>query len=98
MDSVQCLGERRHGVRLQLPPGGSTPEYEDYVARWLAAHDCAHHVPVSGETGRTYCCRVGPTPKFPWGVVIALGAGATAFALWKSRKRRVAMEQALEAL
>jgi hypothetical protein len=96
MDSVRCLGERPHGVRTQLPPGGSTPEYEAYVAQWLTSHDCVRHVPVTGETGRTFCCRVGPPLVFPWGPVMAFGLGGVLLAAWYSRRRRAALEEALE--
>jgi hypothetical protein len=98
MDTVHCGPSHPHGVRTQLPPGGSTPEYEAYVAAWLAAHDCDRLIPVSGEVGRTFCCRIGPPLTFPWGIVIALGVGGVVAALLAARHRRVAMEEALEAI
>jgi hypothetical protein len=98
LDSVRCFGDHPHGVRTQLPSGGPTPEYREYVTRWLASHDCQRHIPVSGEVGREFCCRVGPPLTFPWGIVIALGIGGLAAAVWTTRRRRVAMEEALEAI
>lgn len=79
-------------MHTQLPPGGATEEYRRFLAVWLREHDCAHHVRVTGATGRDYCCRIAPggpisSAALAVPAVGLIAAGALLTHLWLRHRR-----------
>lgn len=78
MVHVRCARPRQHAVHTQLPPGGESEQYHRFLDSWLRQHDCVRHVPVTGATGRDFCCRTGPGDSILATLVTAPAIGIAA--------------------